>query len=246
MKEHTPTVPAALTGTWQSGSIVKGTVAELAESRARLLAEAERLSNVHGRVQLVQRASMDAEVLHRIRHRVFAYLCNVESRLTVVVATEQIFDAHRLRVDLVLRESATEVLEQFSVAYRRAVEGDAESRSHALTSCRRILKTVADLVCPATGEKVTSSDGRERQLTEDKYLIRILHFVSQADLGDSAGSSIGATLDDVGRRLDGVYQLSNKGVHAQTTIAEVQWCVIQTYLLAGEVLQLKNPSATAG
>jgi hypothetical protein len=46
--------------------------------------------------------------------------------------------------------------------------------------------------------------------------------------------------------LDGVYQLSNKGVHAQTTIAEVQWCVIQTYLLAGEILQLKNAPAAAG
>ena len=38
--------------------------------------------------------------------------------------------------------------------------------------------------------------------------------------------------------------MTNKGVHAQVTQAEVDTCVMQTYLLAGEVLQVLEGPAT--
>jgi hypothetical protein len=48
------------------------------------------------------------------------------------------------------------------------------------------------------------------------------------------------TLEEVGKRLDRLNDLGNKGVHDSTSVQELEWCVIQTYLLAGEVLQLKD------
>jgi len=38
------------------------------------------------------------------------------------------------------------VLEQFTAAYRRAREDDAESKNHTFTTCRRIPESVADVV----------------------------------------------------------------------------------------------------
>ena len=240
IRERTPRLRESLKDRWKPDSILGSSVAELERDRILLAAAAERAPDAFQRLQLEDRVALGDEVLDRIRHRTFAYLCDVETRLSVVVATERIFNMHRERVDVFLRDTSAEVLDQFSAAYRRAIEGDGEARAHALTSCRRILKTVADLVCPATGETVIGSDGKSRELTADKYLVRIVHFVSQTPVGDTFATSIGATLEDTGRRLDGLYQRANKGVHAETTIEEVEWCVIQTYLLAGELLQLKR------
>jgi hypothetical protein len=45
-----------------------------------------------------------------------------------------------------------------------------------------------------------------------------------------------ATLKDFGSRIDTVYSLTNMGVHDDVAQAEVDTCVMQTYLLAGEIL----------
>jgi hypothetical protein len=58
---------------------------------------------------------------------------------------------------------------------------------------------------------------------------------------DEAHESIGErppTGDDVEPRLDRLDDLTQKGVHEEPTAADVDFGVIHTYLIAGEVLQL--------
>ena len=52
-----------------------------------------------------------------------------------------------------------------------------------------------------------------------------------------------ATLQDFGTRIDKVYSLANKGVHSDVAQAEVDTCVMQTYLLAGEILRIFQDSS---
>lgn len=40
-------------------------------------------------------------------------------------------------------------------------------------------------------------------------------------------------MEELGRRLDAINDLSSKGVHADVTIEEADQCVLQTYLLVG-------------
>ncbi len=49
-----------------------------------------------------------------------------------------------------------------------------------------------------------------------------------------------AEVQDVGNRIDRLYEMSNKGVHAETTEFEVNQTVIQTYLLMGDILRLAD------
>jgi hypothetical protein len=239
MKERQPTIHEFFTD-WEEGMVLVGSIGELQRSQQRLDMEAGREPDLVQRLTLQARSDMDVEVLDRIRARTFAYLCRVETDLSVAVITERIFERHRARVDLLLRDVASEVLERFAAAYRRAAEGDAEARSQALTSCRRILHAVADVVCPPQAEPVLDVDGKKHDLTADKYVNRILHFLSDASIGDTVTSSMHATLDEVGKRLDRLNELGSKGVHNSASVQELEWCVIQTYLIAGEVLQLKD------
>lgn len=54
------------------------------------------------------------------------------------------------------------------------------------------------------------------------------------------------TLQDFGSRIDKVYAPTNKGVYDGVAQAEVDPCVMQTYLLAGEILQILEDSSKGG
>lgn len=149
-----------------------------------------------------------------------------------------IFDRTRAAVDEHLNRIAPEALEKFKSAYRRVHEGDPESLSQALASCRRILKAVADAVYPATGETVISLDENERTMSDDKYLNRILQAVSDALGKHGEAEVINATLKSLGERLKALDGLASKGVHAEVSQQEVDTCVIQTYLMVGDVLRI--------
>ena len=52
-------------------------------------------------------------------------------------------------------------------------------------------------------------------------------------------------IEDVCNRIDRVYQLSCKGVHADPDQYEVDQCVIQTYLLVGDILRIVDRQSAA-
>jgi hypothetical protein len=190
------------------------------------------------RALMSAQASDTRGILSRIRHRVHNFLSQSEKQLIYGQLNADIFEQNRRYVDLRLRDIAPEALEKFVTVYRRLGEGDPEARAQALTSCRRILKALADAVYPPRQEKVEGADGKVRDLSEEKYVSRLWQFVSERVGGHSAGQLLQATLSDLGTRIDHVYELSCKGVHAEVPEFELNQCVIQTYLLVGDILRL--------
>jgi hypothetical protein len=188
--------------------------------------------------QMELRQELDLEIIDRSTHRVFAYLCMVERDLSYVGVNADIFERHRRRVESFLSRVSPQVLEQFTAAYRRAREDDAESKTHALTTCRRILESVADVVYPARAEPVVDSSGKTRDVGPEKYVNRLWMFVAESTTGSTQSKLLLAMLQDFGSRIDTVYSMTSKGVHANVTQAEVDTCVMQTYLLADEILRI--------
>jgi len=108
-------------------------------------------------------------ILARVKDRLWEFLTETEHELTFGEATAETF--HRLRsyVDRQLTTISPPALEQFQTAYRRLSDGGGEDRAHALTSCRRVLKTLADELYPAKSEAVMGSDGKEHVLTDAAF-----------------------------------------------------------------------------
>ena len=185
-------------------------------------------------------ASSYQSILERIKQRVHDYLSQAEKQLIFGQLHADIFEQNRQYVDLKLGQLCPDALEKFVAAYRRMQENTPESRAQALTSCRRLLKSLADVLYPPSDKPVLGADGKSRVLTEDRYVARLWQYVFEHTAHSASGELLLAQVQDLGNRIDRLYDLTNKGVHAEVSEFEVNQCVIQTYLLAGDLLRISE------
>lgn len=184
-------------------------------------------------------------VLDQIRAHTATFLSKTESQLLVGRAASDIFEETREYVDSQLQVISDKALAQLAAAYSRQEATDPEAGSHALTSCRRVLKSLADALYPPTDEVVRGGDGRERKMSDDKYISRLMQLASEAMTGSGSRSLLQAQLSDLAARLDALHAACSKGVHDDVSDFEVNQCVIQTYLLCGDMLRLQDQEASS-
>lgn len=192
---------------------------------------------------LASRMTMN-QILTRVRHHAFTSLCAYERQLGFATTQETALDALQWRVDGALNEHAPEILNQFIAAFRRLREARdldadsaaAEELSQALTSCRRILKAVVDIVRPVVPGRPFSDEGHA--LGDDQYKNRLVDFLKDRVESSSFRTALmkgGETLFD---RFSSIDSLTSKGVHASVAVEEAEYCALHTYLLAGEILAI--------
>ena len=243
IKERTPSkLYGAMKEAFGDGQLIGGSIESVIRHSVLMERNASLALAPEAKLQTEIRREYDLEVIERATHRAFTYLCTVERDLSYIGVNADIFERHRRRVESFLSQISPKVLDQFTAAYRRAREDDPESKTHALTTCRRILESVADVVYPPRAEPVTDSGGRTRNVGQENYINRLWMFVADAMAGSTQSKLLLATLTDFGDRIDKVYSLTNKGVHDDVAQAEVDTCVMQTYLLAGEILRIFEDS----
>lgn len=173
----------------------------------------------------------------RIRNRVHDHLGQVESQLVFGQMYADPFERNRKFVIERLGQIAPEALEKFIAAYEAIEENSPESWSQALLTCRRLLKALADSLQPATGETKTGADGIEREITDENYINRLWQFASDASAGSRSGDLLLEEVTDLGNRIDRLYELINKGVHADLSELEVTQALLQVYVVVGDLLR---------
>ncbi len=148
---------------------------------------------------------------------------------------EDIFDGARNIVDSFVRSHCPKAAEKLVAINERMADGTEESRSAALTSCRRLLMDVADSVFPAQKDEWKDRSGKNRKVGVEQYKNRLLAYL--ANLGGSSGTYtlLETELNHLASRLDIIYEKTCKGVHIDVTHEEARLSVIHTYLFIGEV-----------
>jgi len=230
-------------------------VPDIEDAIGRFRAEVESLKNPNPTVPfkvaayLSRRADFTAaelkSVLRRISQRVHTYLSNAERQLLHGLLEVDIVEQNRQYTEGALAQFAPEVLEQLRAASRRAKENDTESRSHALTSCRRALHSLADRVYPARKEPVEGRDGKERILTDQMFVSRLWQYVGESKANASSVGILQDEIDDLGKRIDRLNDLSSKGVHANVNEFEVNLTVLNTYSVVAAILRLRDHTSAA-
>jgi hypothetical protein len=185
-------------------------------------------------------------ILANVGQRVHKFLSISEKQLLYGQLNSDIFEKNRQYVEARLTDMAPESLEQLTTAYGRVSEGDPESRIHALTSCRRIMKSLSDNVYPANNKEIVGSDGKTRKMSDEKYIARLWQFVADKVGSKASGKLMLTEINDLGHRIDRIYDLSCKGIHDSVSEFEVNQCVIQTYLLLGDILRLADENSAVG
>ena len=176
------------------------------------------------------------EVMQRIRQWIFSYLVTTETQLASSDAVATTFGRHRLAIDALLDVRVPELRDQLGGALRSAEQGDSESRSHVLLTCRRIIQAVADHCYPASDTAHIGRDGREHDVGQSSTRNRLMAFVETT--GDRA---LNASIEELNARLETLEELVNKGVHEAVSASEMEFALVQSYLLAGEMLSRVSP-----
>ncbi len=200
--------------------------------------------------QYLEVSERRVRIIERARHRVFTLLCAWERQLTYSNTNERIFGRFQRTVDAVLARGAPEVLERFNAVYRRLADAArdnanevSEELAQALTSCRRILKAVADQVQPPVHGAETPEG---HSLDNQHYRNRLYEFTKKVGEGDSADAALAALIGGVYDRFEALDKLTSKGVHADVAQREAELCAISTYIVAGELLERYAAHAGGG
>ncbi len=177
-------------------------------------------------------------ILQRIGQAVYDYLSRTEQQLLAGQANADIFEQNRRFVNDRLYRVAPSAVDQLRAASERINAGGVEAWSQALASCRRVLKTIADHLYPPRADPVTGSDGTERVLTDAKFVSRLLQFVHENAAGTASRRLLSMQAEEFCGRIERLYELASKGVHTDVDQFEANQCVLQTYVLIGDLLRL--------
>lgn len=145
---------------------------------------------------------------------------------------ESIFERYKRDVDSLVVHNCGDVLEKLPAVMDRLADGEPESISQALTTCRRIIESFADSIYPPTDTPLDIGDKR-LALDASKHQNRINAYIIQRTTSNSRRQRLRQNLSNLFDRV-------SSGVHSEVTTEEARSLFLNTYLIIGEVLHLNN------
>ncbi|MGW3097833.1 AbiTii domain-containing protein [Streptomyces sp. NPDC001102] len=137
-------------------------------------------------------------------------------------------------VDGALAAASGDALGKIERISDRLRDGDPESVSQALTTCRRLIDSTADYVFPAREDPYLIGDEVNLTVGPQQVLNRL-----QAHT--HAGGASKSRRDRLRRTLYDLYGRCSAGTHAEVTVDEARFIFLQTYIALGEILSLGVP-----
>ena len=194
--------------------------------------------NVKARMFLNASYTQFEAIILKIRRRVVDYLVDSERQVVYGNTMSNYYDENRRWVQLKLDTYNPSFNEYFTSIENHIKTGNQVDLQEALLDIRRILLSFADIVCKANTEEVLCSDGRKRKLTKDKYMNRISYALFDKNGKHAFTEMLNQNLDDLSARISRVNDLACKGVHDDISPMEAKQCVIQMYMLLGDLIRI--------
>lgn len=166
--------------------------------------------------------------------RIHAFVSTQFYELNFANEQATMFDAARTQVDALLAPLIGKELLKIESIYKRLGEGDVESISQALSTCRRLIDATADAIYPAKADPVML-DEVELKATKSHVLNRMNLFVAEQIDSKSRRAKLRRSLADI-------YDRVSAGVHDDVPGAEARFLFLGTYILLGEILSLPRES----
>lgn len=173
-----------------------------------------------------------------LRAAIHNYATDVFLAIELGDAAQDIFEQARERVDNFIRSYAPKAAEQLISINERMAENLPESYSQALTTCRRLLLTVADALFPPSDQPHIDKGGKKRDIGPENYKNRLLAYLETKTTSAGSKELLSSELEHLAARLDAVNSKVSKGVHVDVGKDEARLAVIHTYLFLGEVAQV--------
>ena len=150
-----------------------------------------------------------------------------------------LFADTQTKVDGSLAAASGSALDKIERVSDRLRDGDPESVSQALTTCRRLIDSCADFVFPAQADPYQIGDEATLNVGQQSVLNRLQAFTPAQGLPKSRRDRLRRTLSDL-------YGRCSAGTHAEVTVEEARFVFLQTYVALGEILTLSDSETTPG
>lgn len=204
--------------------------------------------NYNERQSLRNQATVASMRLAARRSFIHNYTYKIHYQLKFSGFASEVFSRIRDRVDTSIAELIPDAVKRLASVYENLRSENPEDWSNAAHSCRRILRDLADAVFPAQTEpRIKSYKGKNItiDLGADDYINRVICYVEDNIESPTAKAIVGSDLGYLGDRLDAIVAGANKGSHADiVTREEADRIVVHTYMILGEILSLRTPSAS--
>jgi len=147
-----------------------------------------------------------------------------------------------------LQERATAWLEIFcpkaltrmTAAHEALLRSGEESISHAVSSCRRALTALADVVEPPGPGTRPDHTGQERKVGRDEYKNRLLLHLGKRVTSKSGRKMSIRELELLVHRLDALVERFGKGVHDDYHHDDAAHIYFTTWVVIAEVVRFSG------
>lgn len=170
-------------------------------------------------------------------HDYIAYLINKNKYAGTIKSS---FDLLKEAVDDKFLEIDPELAEQMMLAFKSISSDNKEEWSQALTTCRRLLESLADSLYPAHDETI-----EKRTFKQNQYVNRLWQFMHEAIQSDTNKTLAKAHVDYLGSWLERNNKATNKGVHDEVTQLEATKFVFHIYLMLADLLEYLDDSVVS-
>ncbi|MFJ3861917.1 hypothetical protein ACIPRL_37600 [Streptomyces sp. NPDC090085] len=221
-----------------------------AESHRKAIEAMQGGGNYSGDMALVASRNHDARILNlsgalststgicrQVIATVYDMVAEIYHELLFSELQASLFADTQAKVDGSLAAASGSALDKIERVSDRLRDGDSESVSQALTTCRRLIDSCADYVFPPRDEPYSIGDGINLKVGTQQVLNRL-----QAHT-HSCGASKNRR-DRLRRTLADLYERCSAGTHAEVPIDEARFVFLQTYIALGEILTLRLSEAT--
>jgi hypothetical protein len=200
-----------------------------------IMVERERAAR---RNSLIAQHAEKKRLLDAVLSSIHLYVGACYQELRFGSAVESAFELVRDEVDGAISAVVPDAMPMLASAFERATSDNPEDWAGAAGTCRRLLKTVADVLRPP-GEDV---DGRK--MGDPHYINRLVNWIENMMASHTTSGLVIADLEHLGQRLDAVDGGGQKGAHSTVSRVETARYVAGTYLLLGDLLRL-GPALSA-
>ncbi|MFV5631872.1 ComEA family DNA-binding protein [Acinetobacter oleivorans] len=179
-------------------------------------------------------------LLDYIKKTAHYYLSELHNKLKFSGTVTSSFDLLKNAVDNRLLDLDPEIAEQLMLAFKAVSSDKKEEWSHALTTCRRLLESLADKLYPANDLVIG-----KRTFKQSQFVNRLWQFMNDSIESDSNRDLAQAHVNFLGSWLEKTNKLTNKGVHDDVTQLEATKAVFHLYLMLADLLDYLDPFTTS-
>lgn len=179
--------------------------------------------------------------LNYVRRRAHELASGLLNRVRFLGMPSNCFEILRYAVDDRLLDLNPTLGEQLMLAFKAVSSSKEEEWSQALTTCRRLLESLADALYPPNSDPILG-----RVLTQSQYVNRIWAFMDKAIESDSNKALAKAHVDFLGAWMEKANKIANKGVHGEVGQLEAVKAVFHTYLVIADILNYLKSSPGGG